>query len=284
MLDPSMNKQEDLAGSVTNAIDATLLTILKTYYRLCRTSSEKQTLIEDSNLMRTLCDNAADKRPQVALYVCKILLALSRDQTNSSHLAESEELKKAIANACEVDYVSPQVVNGLLIVQSRILNADKNPSYGHAHTKANRNKLNKQYVFKFHHPNEMQKTFIEKSCLEVPGVISVCFQPSSYGLRCIVRCKETVDARDIANQILSGDDYDMVQLLVRLEDGSQQTLEFYRDEEEDDKKCLQKELPQYLDDNVECFDPSQCVLTKEQSEQQQQHGSSWFSLSALKFW
>lgn len=86
----------------------------------------------------------------------------------------------------------------------------------------------------------------------------------------------------IANGIMNDVGLDTVQMFAKLDDGSQEIFTYYA-EVENVERVDRSEMPQYLEDNVECFDPSQCIVTKEQLDKQH-NSSSWFSLSTLKFW
>lgn len=79
-------------------------------------------------------------------------------------------------------------------------------------------------------------------------------------------------------------DCEMVQLVVKNADGTQQTFDYFASSLEiEEAECRAKAataLPSYLDDID--FDSRQCVATKEQLEREQKSGGGW--LSALKFW
>lgn len=84
---------------------------------------------------------------------------------------------------------------------------------------------------------------------------------------------------------------DVVQLQIRFEDGREETFDFYSNDESllHNEQKRQASLPDYLDDRLTVddgglFDPNQCIITNEQLNAEQKHGSSWFSLSSLKFW
>lgn len=71
---------------------------------------------------------------------------------------------------------------------------------------------------------------------------------------------------------------------AHLPDGSKQIFDFYPEELTEYTNKEIKDLPKYLDENFEIFNPDQCVITKEQLEKQTQKG--WFpvSISSFKFW
>lgn len=76
--------------------------------------------------------------------------------------------------------------------------------------------------------------------------------------------------------------FEMIQQLVRDADGGRQHFNFYREELCGDGE-LRREMPAYLDDNIEIFDPTQCIVTKDQLNAAQA-GGSWLTSIKSYFW
>jgi len=256
-----------------------LLDILKTYYELCRTGEDRAPLVEDASLQKTLADYVLEKRPKVLLYVVKILLLLTESGANALRLSQNAQLKANIWVACEMN-IQPKVTRNLLKVHSRMAMAIPRPTA--APRKIFRKTSHKQYVFSFESLDEVHRRKIEFSCISAPGVVSICFQDN----KCILRCKDNVEGKDVAKRLLSSSGFDVVSMLVTLDDGSQETFDFYAENQLDkssDLALAEEKLPRYLDDYGEEFDPQSCVVSKEQLEREKEGGlHSWFS--SLRFW
>lgn len=141
-----------------------------------------------------------------------------------------------------------------------------------------------------------QRKKVERACLQTKGVVSVCFESSAHN-KCLIRCKETVEAKvrsrsrhglafsfyiQAVARIILGCGFEMIQQLVRDADGARQHFNFYREELLGDAEP-KKEMPAYLDDNIEIFDPTQCIVTKDQLNAGQD-SSSWLSSIKSFFW
>jgi len=92
--------------------------------------------------------------------------------------------------------------------------------------------------------------------------------------------------KDIAKRLLSSSGFDVVSMIVKLEDGSHETFDFYAENQLDKSSDLamgEEKLPLYLDDYGEEFDPQSCIVSKEQLAKENEGGvQSWFS--SLRFW
>ncbi|KAH7724662.1 Protein K05C4.7 [Aphelenchoides avenae] len=267
--------------SSVDANEAALVKALKTYYKLCCESKNKTILILDPALIKSIRTFVADTRAAVSLYVCKILLVLTEDPSDAASLAKADGVIAAVSKACE-EALPPRIIRNLLVVYSR-LSAAKDLRASNAPAQQKKFAFSagtKQLVFLFDPPTDEQRKKVERACLQTKGVVSVCFESSAHN-KCLIRCKETVEAKAVARIIL-GCGFEMIQQLVRDADGARQHFNFYREELLGDAEP-KKEMPAYLDDNIEIFDPTQCIVTKDQLNAGQD-SSSWLSSIKSFFW
>lgn len=269
------------------SVECNLINILKKYFQLCRSAPDKKVLLQDVTLLKTLATYVIDKNIKVSLYICKILLILTEDSYNATTLSKHNEIVKNISLACESN-LPLKIIKNLILIQSRIINAQRFEERSQI-KKSFFNKSTKQFVFSFDYPTEEQKRQMEKKCLTIRGVVSICFQLDSKPLaQCIVRCCENLEAKDIAIQLLSTG-LDVVQLQVLFDDGHKEIFSFYANEYLSNKQKHQEFLPDYLDERLKVedkniFDINQFIVTNEQLNAEKNCDSSWFSLSSLKFW
>lgn len=92
--------------------------------------------------------------------------------------------------------------------------------------------------------------------------------------------------RKILERCIFNCGYSKLQRVIRLDDGSTQSYNIYRDEvftAVEDVVKKDDNQPKYLDDNVLVFDPDQCVIPTNHASLQQ---SSWLSgvKAYLPFW
>lgn len=122
--------------------------------------------------------------------------------------------------------------------------------------------------------------------MPIKGVVSVWFAGTGSKIKCIYRVQDSFSPK-ILERCIFNCGYERLQRVVRLDDGTTQPIDLFRDEvfaltpeEEEEKK---KALPQYLDDNILVFDPNQCIVPNNHVSQS---GGTWLSSvkSYLPFW
>lgn len=272
-----------------------LLEVLKNYYCLCRQQqTSRRTLIKDQTLIQLLSALLNDRRQAVAVYVSKLLLLLSEFPEDAKQLASTKEIKIALDNALSSDcnvLIQPRVARKLLIVQTRLLK-NANPQMQQA-IKSNQKTIfgkaasgNKLLVFEIECPSEVQRRDMERKCIAVPGVVSVCFQQIKPDeIRCLIRCMEVVEDKTLIRTLMTAGNVEMLKQLVRGSDGQTEAFDFYASQlqlEQTESKNV-KELPKYLDDE-QLFAMDQCIATNEQVEAEKQTSAGWISSLKSFFW
>jgi len=264
-----------------NISEAKLLEILKGYYKLCRKATGKLDLVKDETLIKTLTALMADPRISVSIYIYKILLILTEDPESAKILDNDKELNVQLSNTIFSAQLQPKIMQKLLIVQTRLTNS-RSPKQIRTNIvkKEFFVNANKQYVFIIDRPTEIQQRQIEKKCIEIKGVVSVCFQTVDDGVKFVVRCRE-IESKVIINALLSSG-CEMVKQLIKSEDGSTQIFDFYAHAQEMESQETNSS-PKYLNDDIEIFDPTQCVITKDQLFNIQSE-PGWLSTIKGYFW
>jgi len=249
---------------------------LKKYYALARpaTVPTRQTIIQDETLKKIFTDFSANPTPEMSLYFCKILIVLSDDPKNA-YLMNKEGYTQMIGTICE-QQIPPKLVDKLLRVQTRLMKAQESGDDTRA-IPEKKPKRNKELTFILPILNQQLQGKISQTILQVEGCISISFRTNNEKeqMEGIVRCRAYVEARKIANQITNIEGINDVGYLFKNDDGKKEVFTFYRDE---NSQPSPEKLPQYLDDNIEYFDPATAVVTNDFKTT----SKGWFS--SFSFW
>lgn len=296
-------KNDDNAIQTAEMVNNDLLDLLRKYYILCKQTADKQDIVKNGPMMESLTALlTSGNPPNVLLYVYKILDVLTRDSNAAKALLINQNLRDRISDivACKIQ-VQAKLLQKFLIIQSRLLSCDtknscktETPTQQNTANSSKRGLENnrgcifgtdtKQSVFSFDTPTKIQKRQIEKRCTEIKGVVSVCFHSTDENTsKFLVRSRD-ISSKAIASAILSCG-LEVVKLLVKIENEVQE-FEFYADaeelEKEEHRNLKARELPQYLDDNIEIFDPAQCVMTNDEIARENKEG--WFRSLTSYLW
>jgi hypothetical protein len=267
------------------------LKLLKSFYKLCISRPDKSIFIEDPAFSVTITTYLENDNPQVMQIMSRILTALTDSTKNCKLVASLPDFEQKLARQVEKPNLPPKVVHQLLVIQSRIT-ALKIPKTPQSASKAKtflKTAGTKQLVYQLIDNNEEKQTTLQERSIPIKGVVSLCFgagpQGDSHSIKCIYRVQETLEPK-ILERCIFNCGYQKIQRVVRLDDGSTQQYDIYRDEVfthtlEDIK--AKSDIPQYLDDNVMIFDPTQTLVANNHAHQQE---SSWFSgvKAYLPFW
>ena len=126
---------------------------------------------------------------------------------------------------------------------------------------------------------------MQERSVTIKGVVSLCFSHGvDHSVKCIYRVQENFVA-EIIERIIFNCGFSKIQRIVRLDDGSTQSYEIFREEVFNaaaEKPSVSKE-PKYLDE-IAIFEDDQSVIPKDHASLQQ--NSSWFSgvKTYLPFW
>ncbi|CEF65731.1 Hypothetical protein SRAE_2000040700 [Strongyloides ratti] len=250
-----------------------ILKTLRSYYKILQETKDVSYFLEDdtfNNILVTLMD---DRRHSIITYLTKILLILTEKVDNARKIASISGLQSKLASATEHDF-PPKVLKYLLVVQSRLESSklQRNTTCRNLSRKMFYLKDAKQLVYQFDELSEKQRDDVEKALLSLKGVLSVSVDTED--LKCIVRVKEIVESRDVAYRILTAG-FDMIKQIISTSDGEMEIFEFYRDQLHDDN--LMDNLPQYLDEHVDIFNPENCIITNDDLRKAESSSKGWFS-------
>uniref|UniRef100_A0A0N5BTB1 DUF3453 domain-containing protein n=1 Tax=Strongyloides papillosus TaxID=174720 RepID=A0A0N5BTB1_STREA len=257
-----------------------ILKTLRSYYKILQETNDMSYFLKDdtfNNILVTLMD---DKRHSIVTYLTKILLILTEKVDNARKVASIPGLQTKLAAATEYEF-PPKVLKYLLVVQSRLESSklQRNTTCRNLNRKMFYLKDAKQLVFQFDELNENQRDEVEKALLNLKGVLSVSVDTDD--LKCIVRVKEIVESRDVASKILTVG-FDMIKQIVHTSDGETEVFEFYKEQLQDENAI--NNLPQYLDDHVEIFNPENCIITNDDLRKAQSSSKGWFSSLTSYLW
>ncbi|KAI6223890.1 hypothetical protein M3Y95_00824400 [Aphelenchoides besseyi] len=259
----------------------TIVAVLQSYYKLAQGgNAHKQRLIEDETLKLMIAEFVTGElAPQIALYICKVLIVLSDQRRHAAEMARRGYVE--IVGRLTEQQMPPRLLAKYLQVQSRLMQAQQNISAsGDVDTNEKpRQRRTKELTFVLPICNEHNQSAISQQLLKVRGVLSVSFRTclEKQETLAIVRCKAEAEPKEIANSImLTG--FEDVGYVLKHEDGKSEVFTFYHDE---NTIQPQEDLPQYLDDNIEVFDPTTALTTHGSNPQ-----SGWFTSakSLFSFW
>lgn len=261
--------------------------VLRTYFQLAQGGSAyRQRLIQDATLKAVIAGYGVDPSPQVALYICKILIVLS-DSRHNAHTMACEGYIEMIGTLCEQQQLPPKLLTKFWQVQTRLTKAqtfvdaagDEATEVAEKRTR----KKAKEFTFVLPTLNESQQHAISKAVLAVKDLLSVsfCTYTEKHETHCIVRCRADVEAKSVADAIMNVDGFDTVGYVLTNEDGSVEIFTFYPDENAAVPKA---NLPQYLDDNVDVYDPTRAVTTVDYKTcAEASGGGGWLSTATRSF-
>uniref|UniRef100_A0A7E4VGX4 Armadillo repeat-containing protein 1 n=1 Tax=Panagrellus redivivus TaxID=6233 RepID=A0A7E4VGX4_PANRE len=286
-------------STISNEEEKAVLRVLKSFYRLCIARPDKSIFITDPSFSVTLTTYVKDDRPRVMEIMTKILQSLTDSTNNAKLISGLPDFETHIARAIEKPF-PPKTIHTLLVVQSR-LTALKKPKPvaklpGLGPERSNNHSsffkaagTTKQLVYQLLDNNEEKQSTLQERSIPIKGVVSLCFAGISGvkdGMKCIYRVQDTL-APKILERCIFNCGYTKVHRVVRLDDGSMQTYEVFRDEvftqsAEEVAAAAANQGPQYLDDSVALFDPAQTLVPTGQTAEQ----SSWFTgvKQYLSFW
>jgi len=218
---------------------------------------------------------------------------LTESTNNAKLVATLPNFENNIAKAIEKPF-PPKIIHALLVVQSR-LNAvrvkPQLPPMGTSSPAPAKSFIKtagtKQLVYQLSDNTDAKQSTLQERSIPIKGVVSLCFAGSGSTIKCIYRVQESFSPK-ILERCIFNCGYEKLQRIVRLDDGSAQAYDLFREEvfalTPEEEEARKKEIPQYLDDNVMVFDPSQCVIPKDHASLSS--GSSWLSgvKAYLPFW
>jgi hypothetical protein len=278
-----------------DAEEKTVLKLLKSFYKLVIARPDKSIFIEDPAFSVTITTYIQDDRPNVMSIMSRILKALTDSPKNCKLVAALPDFEQKLARQVEKENLSPKVVHELLVVQSRItaLKVPKTPQSASKTRTFLKTAGTKQLVYQLHDNSEEKQTTLQERSIPIKGVVSLCFGAAgpagdhhhNNSIKCIYRVQETLEAK-ILERCIFNCGYQKIQRVVRLDDGSTQSYDIYRDEvftHTDEETKAKTNCPQYLDDNVMIFDPTQTLVPNNHAINNE---SSWFSgvKAYLPFW
>lgn len=273
-------KRKTLRTSDLSEDEKMILKTLRSYYKILQETKDVSYFLEDdtfNNILVTLMD---DRRHSIITYLTKILLILTEKVDNARKIASISGLQSKLASATEYDF-PPKVLKYLLVVQSRLESSklQRNTTCRNLNRKMFYLKDAKQLVYQFDELNEKQRDDVEKALLSLKGVLSVSVDTED--LKCIVRVKEIVESREVAYRILTAG-FDMIKQIINTSDGEMEVFEFYKDQLQDDN--LINNLPQYLDEHVDIFNPENCIITNDDLRKAESSSKGWFSTITSYLW
>uniref|UniRef100_A0A0N4ZV54 Conserved protein n=1 Tax=Parastrongyloides trichosuri TaxID=131310 RepID=A0A0N4ZV54_PARTI len=257
-----------------------ILKTLRSYYKILQETKDVSYFLKDDTFNVTLVTLMDDRRHSIVTYLTKILLLLTEKVDNAKKIASLQGFQHKLSEATEYDF-PPKILKYLLVVQSRLeaSKLQRNTTTRNLNRKLFYLKDAKQLVFKFDELTEKQRDDVEKALLTLKGVLSVSVDTDD--LKCIVRVKEIVESRDVAYRILSVG-FEMIKQIVNTTDGETEIFEFYKDQLHDEN--VMNNLPQYLDEHVEIFNPENCIITNDDLRKAQSNSGGWLSSITSYFW